>query len=137
MDAQPSVANICLELVGPIYDCAINPDLWPQTLRRIADALDFQVGQIFLVAPKTQNFLLNITSGLDDEWLARQADHVAEIEQHNYAPAVIALPQDEPLVGARDIPAEVLATSRYMNEWARPQGLIDSATLVHRLLGPA
>ena len=59
-----SVADICLELVGPIYDCAINPDLWPQTLRQIADALDCQNGQIYLIDTTSQRFLLNIASHL-------------------------------------------------------------------------
>jgi len=129
MAARRSVADICLELVGPIYDCAINRDLWPQTLRQIADALDCQNGHVFLVDAKVQKFLLNISCGVDEEWLARQGDHVAEIEQGNRAPAVIALPQDEPFVLLRDISAEVLATSRYINEWARPQGLVDAAQL--------
>jgi DNA-binding CsgD family transcriptional regulator len=129
MISDRSATDICLDLVGPIYDCAINPDLWPQTLRRIADAIDCQNGHIFLIDAKQQKFLLNISSGLDDEWLARQADHVAEIEQGNRAPAVIVLPQDEPFVMSRDVPAEVIATSRYINEWARPQGLVDAAQL--------
>src|SRR6185437_12525705 len=129
MAPDRSVADVCLKLVGPIYDCAINPDLWPQTLRRISDALDCQNGHIFLFDTRGQKVLLNIASGVPDEWLARQADHVAEVEQRNRAPSVVALPQDEPSVVIRDFSAEVLATSRYYNEWARPQGLIDAAQL--------
>ncbi len=29
------------ELVGDIYDCAANPDLWPDTLGRVRDVGDF------------------------------------------------------------------------------------------------
>ena len=111
MNPDRSIADVCLELVGPIYDCAINPDLWPQTLRRISDALDCQNGQIFLMDAKLQTFLLNISCGIDNEWLARQADHIAEVEQVTAA-AIVALPQDEPFVASRDFSEEVLATSR-------------------------
>ena len=129
MAPRRSVADICLELVGPIYDCAINPDLWPQTLRQISDALDCHNGQILLVDTTAQKLLLSISCGIDEEWLARQADHVVELDQRPRAPNVTALPQDEPFVATRDISAEELATSRYINEWARPQGLIDAAQL--------
>jgi DNA-binding CsgD family transcriptional regulator len=129
MTLDRSVAATCLELLGPIYDCAINPDMWPQTLRRIADALDCQNGHIFLLDAKLQKFLLSISCGIPDEWLARQADHVVELDERVREPEVIALPQDEPFIASRDFSEEVLATSRYINEWARPQGLVDAAQL--------
>ena len=87
MAPDRSVADICLELVGPIYDCAIDPDQWPQTLRRIADALNCETGQVFLFDTKAQQFLLNISCGIDDEWLARQTDHVAEVDRISRSPA--------------------------------------------------
>jgi DNA-binding CsgD family transcriptional regulator len=124
-----SVADICLDLVGPIYDCAINPGLWPDTLRRICDEIDCQSGQIFLNDWHANRFLLKISYGIDDQWLARQSDHIAEVDQSTRRPAILALPQDEPLIVSRDFSPEDIASSRYFNEWGRPQGLIDAAQL--------
>jgi hypothetical protein len=130
MISDRSAADICLELVGPIYDCAIDPSLWPQTLRRIADALDCRNGAIFLVDEQAQELLLNISCGLSDEWLARQADHLKEIEERNRSPEVTTLRQDEPFVTSRDLSADQIAKSQYIKEWARPQGLVDAAQLI-------
>ena len=35
-------------LVGAIYDCALDPDLWPGTLTGLCDALAFRVSNLAL-----------------------------------------------------------------------------------------
>jgi DNA-binding CsgD family transcriptional regulator/PAS domain-containing protein len=124
-----SVTEASLELVGPIYDCAINPERWPQTLRQIRDALECQVGQLFLSDSCAGRLLLNISHGIDDYWLAQQQNYVAEVEQWTRTPKILALPNDEPLVFSRDFTPDERGRIRYFQEWAKPQGLLDAAQL--------
>ncbi|CAH2602780.1 Helix-turn-helix transcriptional regulator [Rhodovastum atsumiense] len=44
----PSAAGIS-DLIGGIYDCALDPDTWPEAMRRICEALDCIMGRLMVV----------------------------------------------------------------------------------------
>ena len=54
------------DLIGGIYDCALDPGLWPSLLARLSDALRFEHAALTMTALPSGNVLLNITSGIDD-----------------------------------------------------------------------
>lgn len=60
-----------LDLVGEIYDCAIEPARWPQTLERISGRLGLRSAGIVLKDPAKRDFKIVHGWGGDPQWHAR------------------------------------------------------------------
>jgi hypothetical protein len=44
-------------LIGDIYDCALDPSLWPQTLEDITKLFDAKLTSIFAIEPMSQSIV--------------------------------------------------------------------------------
>ncbi|GAO40867.1 hypothetical protein SCH01S_52_00500 [Sphingomonas changbaiensis NBRC 104936] len=118
------------ELVGMIYDCALEPARWPDTLTHLRDALGFANASLSLIDLRSGDTPLNITIGVEEPWLTAMNGYGAEIiDQWGGARAIQDHPFDEPAVLSRMNPA-ALTTNRYRTEWADPQGLNDALAIV-------
>jgi DNA-binding CsgD family transcriptional regulator/PAS domain-containing protein len=119
------------ELIGAIYDCAIDPALWPDTIGAIGGATDCFAGLIAVTDLQKSEARLVKTWGYDPAWLDRvsdyreEADELAELWKY-----FGSLPVGEPVSSRALVPSHVYEQSRYYNEWARPQGVVDSLHLV-------
>jgi DNA-binding CsgD family transcriptional regulator/PAS domain-containing protein len=116
-------------LIGSIYDCALDPDLWDTTLISIQEMLrahNASLNTIDLVNGRTT---LIRTVGIDPYWLERLPLHGAEIASWERLPIASELPPDEPQVFSRHLPADIREQSVALREWAGPQGLVDSMGL--------
>jgi DNA-binding CsgD family transcriptional regulator/PAS domain-containing protein len=112
-------------LIGSIYDCALDPDLWNQTLADIKSALDFQTAVLALADPRADTFVFSRSAGILPEWAPEFQKHVPEINAVT-ARALADWPSlDEPLVMTRYFSAEWLANSPYYQEGLLPSGLVD------------
>jgi DNA-binding CsgD family transcriptional regulator/PAS domain-containing protein len=67
------------ELIGSIYDCALDPARWDQTLADIAQALRCRTAQLYLTDLREQAILISKCIGMTPEMLEHQAKHVPEI----------------------------------------------------------
>jgi DNA-binding CsgD family transcriptional regulator len=115
------------KLVGSIYDCAANPELWPDTLGQVRDsvggayALAAFVDMTELALGRPTNFK-RINSTWDEDWL-RKLEVLSD-----------KLPNGGGVAGAeidrswtqltRATEAE-FQTTEFYNVWAKPQGLRD------------
>jgi DNA-binding CsgD family transcriptional regulator len=115
------------KLVGSIYDCAANPDLWPETLGQVRDsvggayALAAFVDMTELALGRPTNFK-RVNSTWDEDWL-RKLEVLSD-----------KLPNGGGVTGAeidrswtqltRATEAE-FQTTEFYNVWAKPQGLRD------------
>jgi DNA-binding CsgD family transcriptional regulator len=122
-----SVTARVSELIGEIYDCAVDSLRWQQTLDNIrmffccANATFNTVD----IANKVERFRIQV--GVDPYWLERAAQYERErVELYDTIPEIYTRPIDEPVVLSRDAPAEVFARNRYRKEWAQPQGICDA-----------
>jgi hypothetical protein len=117
------------ELVGFIYDAALDPDVWPVMLNRLADALSAQCSVIGLLdsstnaaamtAPRTDpEYLRSFT-----EYWARRAFIWKGVEQ---------LPVGTVMVREMIISRDEFCRTDYYNEWCKPQGV--EATIAANLL---
>jgi DNA-binding CsgD family transcriptional regulator len=115
-------------LVGSIYDCAANPELWPHTLGMIRDSVGGAYALIgFIDTSEIANngvpFVIRRNSEWDEEWLIKLESYtimnkLPDGGGMNLAGVDQAWTQLSTTVGFRD-------TEFYKN-WVQPQGLRDT-----------
>lgn len=121
------IANTDLsDLIGSIYDCAVDPDRWPETMALICEHLNCMQASIMMadLAESDHQFVKQWNA--DPVWQARHAEYNEAVtlfyrSMRNLPPASI----DEPLVLRRDVPDEITLNSPYFREWVKPQGICD------------
>jgi DNA-binding CsgD family transcriptional regulator len=114
------------DLIGNIYDCAIEPDRWPDTIQEICGAIDCAQGVILTVDLLRSHHNFISTWGLSAELAARYLNYgedITEAYQATYDATAVLI--DEPQAFSRVVPASLYSTHRLYNEWVRPQGLCD------------
>jgi DNA-binding CsgD family transcriptional regulator len=126
--SRPLTRERLSELIGLVYDCALAPTLWPKAIGAIGDAANCFAGVIAVTDLETSKNRLAETWNYDTYWLSRQpeyADEVAQLWKKFLAREPLL---DEPASTRRELPESY--ETRYYNEWARPQGIVDSLHLV-------
>jgi len=63
------------ELIGSIYDCALDPSRWEETLADLMDALDGHNAALSLNDLRHDRILLNKTVGMDPQLLEHINKH--------------------------------------------------------------
>lgn len=118
------------DLIGAIYDCALDPTLWDHTLSDVARALNCEKAILSLNDLRHDRILINKSVGWEPYWLQQRAKHIPEI--HNAMSEWLARqpPPDEPFVASRDVPASDLEASPYVREVLNPLGIVDIAHFV-------
>lgn len=121
------------KLIGSIYDCALNPGRWEHALAGIRDALDAQTAVLHLDDLANDRLLIYRTVGIEPYWLEQQAKYIPEIHARLLEDLSTWPSLDMPHVVSRHIPQSYLETSRYFQEYLKPQGLVDvmSFFLIH------
>ncbi|WP_309085385.1 helix-turn-helix transcriptional regulator [Chelativorans sp.] len=118
--------EIFSEVVGAIYDCAIDREAWPNALTRLREAMGFHNAALALQALPSGEVLLNVTSGIPADYLARMPHYGADVvEQWGGVEAMRSYPLYEPLVLSWIRERSLWEGNRYYNEWGLPQGLVD------------
>lgn len=111
-------------LIGSVYDCALDPARWEQTLVDLRRAFDSQVGMLALADRQRDRLLVHRTVGIEPRWLEELERHTPEIHQcMEVFGSQLSL--DEPFVMSRQIPLAYASTSPYIQECLRPQGIVD------------
>jgi hypothetical protein len=109
------------DLIGAIYDCALDPSRWEDTLTRIKDELHSETAVLHLNDLSCDRVLMQKNVGIEPSWLEKQAKYVSEI--HRLLPK-LPIP-DEPHVLSRHIPRSIVEASQFVQDWLKPQGIID------------
>lgn len=125
-------ASALSELIGSIYDCALDPGLWSATLTSLRDLLGFHNAALTLVGLPKGEVLLTVTSGIESSWLERIPLYGADIvEQWGGADAIHAIPFEEPAVLSLVNPNAYgpASKNRFYLEWEKPQCLNDNLAI--------
>jgi DNA-binding CsgD family transcriptional regulator/PAS domain-containing protein len=113
------------DLVGSIYDCAIDPSRWETTLAEVIEALDCHTAAMGLIDVPQNRFLMDKYVGIEPIWQERMQKHIPEIN----ARITEALPTwpsfDEPIVISRHLSRAYFEASPYIQEVLMPQGIVD------------
>ncbi len=120
------------KLVGKIYDCAANPDLWPEALIEVRDTIGAAYVMVGLTDASVTANNGNPTfsyrhSPWDEEWLSTIVPRLKDI------PRIETLYESEidtVWLQLDHLTEAELHASSFYNEWAKPQGLYDTCNIV-------
>ncbi len=112
------------EVVGSIYECALQPELWPDVLAEICKAVGGPSGWVAVHELSKVQSRYEVEFGTDPEWQQRLREHYVAVSPfigiaHHVRPGEVwsfgdAIDYDEFL------------GSRFYREWSQPQGLSDT-----------
>ena len=114
-------------LVGAIYDCALDPALWPETLTALRAHLGFVNASLDLFGLPGGKPLLNIVSGIDEADVAKMAvEYGPDVsEQWGGAERISGYPLEQPLLLSRLNPAGLTRANRQYADFGEPAGILD------------
>lgn len=114
--------QVLSDLIGSIYDCALDPSCWDQTLLDIKDAFDSHNVALSLSDVRHDRVLLLKNVGLEPRDHDLYSVHAAEI--HDLLLRCLARPLDEAHVASRILPPGYMDASPYFQA-ARKRGVAD------------
>lgn len=114
--------------IGRIYDCAVDPDGWSDTLTGIRDRLDLAYLSLHVMDfpptyPRQRHQHRIMTTEWDAMWMqdvVRLTPHIPNFDQ------ILATDLDQPTTQMRHVPEWEFVETRFYREWVAPQGLRDS-----------
>ncbi len=114
------------DLIGRIYDCAVEPDRWPDTIAEICRAIKCMSGVILLVDLEHSRHKIAHTWGLSSEWTKRYFDYSNDLTGY-YARAFSRQSHldGEPLIVSHLIDRLGPHGQRVYAELTQPQGISD------------
>ena len=116
-------------LIGEMYDSALDPGRWMDTLTDIRTELGFANAALTLIESPGGALLLNIFSGPTPQWVERSYAYGADvIEQWGGVEKLRALPLDRPAILSQVRPT-LWTQNRFYKEWGEPQGICDVMAL--------
>lgn len=114
------------DMIGDIYDCALDPSRWEATLARVANWLDCTAVSLTLNDLRRDRFLINKSAGWDPDLLRRKSErHVAEINARLTEWLALQPSPDEMFVASRHLGRDYMQTSHYAQECLKPQDIVD------------
>lgn len=128
MMEAPISARRLSELVGYIYDAAIDPDAWPIAMDAIRRELHFHNAVLGLNELPSGRVLMNVTCNVPPAFIPLIDVAGADVvEQWGGMEVVASLPLDRPAVMSHVNPRleAIKATNHYFRVFAEPQGLVD------------
>jgi DNA-binding CsgD family transcriptional regulator/PAS domain-containing protein len=112
-------------LIGLIYDCALDPSRWDQTLAEVKDALDCHQLALTLSDLRHDRLLLHKAAGVAPYEMEQLSKHIPEIDATLDGALKSGHSLDEPYVISRHNPATYFETSPHFHQWAKPLGMVD------------
>lgn len=112
------------ELIGRIYDTALEPSLWPEVLSEASRFLPGHAASLFIKDAADKSGLIHYDcGGIDPHYKRIYLDTYT-----NFDPSVCGtfFPDvDVPVAAVDVVPYPVFAETRFFREWIEPQGLVD------------
>jgi PAS domain-containing protein len=117
------------DLIGSIYDCALDPSRWDQTLADVADWFDCHILTLSLIDLRHHHLLLQKTVGMEPHVVEQQSKYLPEIVAI-FGGALALWPSlDELWVQSRHLTSAYIETSPLFQELVNPTGTADAMQL--------
>ncbi len=113
-------------LLAMIYDCAVDPALWPETLASIRDSLDVAHVAIGLAETNGRTRWRKCNADWDEQWLERLVALRVRIPNAEH---LFNLPVDVSWTALTGMPEQEFKSSQFYREWLKPQNLRDFLSL--------
>ena len=124
MDDGDKLSN----LIGDIYDAALDGALWPGVLEKITGFIGGHGATLFYKNASLRTGGALFDWGMDPVYRDLYFERYVQLDpatvRHCFATV------DEPMATADLVPYDEFLQSRFYREWARPQGLVDFVAVV-------
>lgn len=111
------------DLIGRVYECALDPELWPDTIRRVADAVEAQAGLVMVHDLLDHASVRSFQSGVPALAMALYARRYAG--ENPIARFAATRTEGDVDTLASMFPDGAWERSKTYREWARPLGIKD------------
>ena len=114
------------DLIGRIYDCAIEPDRWPDTLAEICRAVDCASGIILLIDLEHSRHKFAYSWGVSPQWVQRYLGYSPDLTafyRHVFRRQLC--PDGEPLILSHYVDAIGPRGQEIYSDLTRPLGVLD------------
>ncbi|MEJ0011702.1 MAG: helix-turn-helix transcriptional regulator [Bauldia sp.] len=129
MDAPGPVKSLS-ELIGNIYDCILDPGMWPSVLAEICTDFGFASAILAVVRLPGLEVACLAYTGIAPEMVAMAMTMAPEITQlWGGLERIKQFPLDEPIVHSQAIVRASVLDNRYLREWGEPQGYLDAVAI--------
>jgi DNA-binding CsgD family transcriptional regulator/PAS domain-containing protein len=110
-------------LIGSIYDCALDPDLWPSALRKLCEVFGGHSAGIVLLDFQGPGDRLVRDWGPTTTWAERMGGVLDSVKRiHRQFLGMSGARVDEPILLPRDLAPQVeVFSTPFYKEWAAPQ----------------
>ncbi len=113
------------DLIGSIYDCALDPSRCDRTLADVSEALDCFALLLALSDLRHERLLIHKRVGVEPYQFERLSMHLPEVNAMLRG-ALASWPSfDEPYVMSRHLSRAYIEKSPYFQEWQNPAGMVD------------
>lgn len=124
--AEPSIEQVS-EVIGLIYDCALDPSRWEAAMTGMCRAFGFDVSTLSVFRFPAGSPTIQAVVGIEREWVVESMKYHDElVEVWGGAERMLNFPIDEPIIASRVASPTVMETNRYFLEFAQPKGIYDS-----------
>src|SRR5262245_1392636 len=111
-------------LVGDVYDAALDPALWPDVLRAIAEFVGGPAAALFWKnAGERTGDVYYDSGGIQPRYVQLYFDKYIKLDPATAGQFFAEV--EEPVATADLIPYDEFRETRFYREWAQPQGLVD------------
>jgi DNA-binding CsgD family transcriptional regulator/PAS domain-containing protein len=116
------------QLIGDVYDAALDPAHWVDVLEKTARFVGGPAASLVSkdAASKTGEFAYQ--AGLDPAYVRLYFDKYIRLDPNTTGQVLAKI--EEPVSVADFLPYDEFLETRFFQEWARPQGLIDAVSSV-------
>lgn len=119
------------DLIGSVYDSALDPSRWERTLADIAAALPCESVILSLNDLRHNRLLIDKSVGWGPSGLEERQKHIPEIHARVSEWFVKGPSLDLPFVASRELSLDYLVTSPYVQTCLKPLGIVD---IMHHFL---
>jgi DNA-binding CsgD family transcriptional regulator/PAS domain-containing protein len=116
-------AKILSELLGDLYDAALDPAQWPAALNTLSGFVGGQSAGIAYIARPSKAVDAHHTVGCDPHFLQL---YLSRYGQFDPTLSLLLLPTAQVASTGDIMPYDEYCDGRFYREWARPQGWVDS-----------
>jgi DNA-binding CsgD family transcriptional regulator len=117
------------ELIGEIYDAALDPSLWSDVLGKAGRFVGGPVAAIFAKSPTALSGIVYYHSaGRDPSYRQLYFDKYIKFDPTTTAQYFSDV--EQPMAVADIMPYREFLETRFYKEWCRPQGMVDAVTAV-------
>jgi DNA-binding CsgD family transcriptional regulator len=116
-------------LIGDIYDAALDPSRWPAVLLKARDFIGGSAATLFSKDARNKSGMVFYNGGdVDPRYTKLYFEKYVKFDPSSSAHVLAEI--DQPISTADFMPHKEFRETRFYQEWAQPQGLVDFVTAV-------